>query len=184
MLLFCETCTPPDFRLLLRCWQWRDGGAESGRQRGGGEVEGPTKSQRRGASRERHRIHNSHSSWAAAGHHAGRDKPLVLITHFFALSTLSYSNTLWSQDWDTCVLCLQKAEKDPEEIRREMELQLEAWTKLAPGTQEEVSPSSGPNDSSSRARQEIWQWIYKQVYINTQCNLPLNLLNQDVCKQL
>ena len=35
-------------------------------------------------------------------------------------------------------LCLQKAERDPEEMRREMELQLEAWHKLAPGAQEEV----------------------------------------------
>lgn len=32
----------------------------------------------------------------------------------------------------------QKEECDPEEIRRQMELQLEAWHKLAPGTQEEV----------------------------------------------
>ncbi|XP_036943295.1 midasin isoform X1 [Acanthopagrus latus] len=37
---------------------------------------------------------------------------------------------------------MQKAEKDPEEIRREMELQLEAWTKLAPGTQEEESAAA------------------------------------------
>lgn len=28
---------------------------------------------------------------------------------------------------------------DPEEVRREMELQLEAWHKLPPGSQEEVS---------------------------------------------
>lgn len=39
-----------------------------------------------------------------------------------------------------CVcVCFQKAENDPEEIRREMELQLEAWHKLPPGSQEEVS---------------------------------------------
>ncbi|XP_041831629.1 LOW QUALITY PROTEIN: midasin [Melanotaenia boesemani] len=31
----------------------------------------------------------------------------------------------------------QRAETDPDEIRKEMELQLEAWHKLAPGTQEE-----------------------------------------------
>ena len=36
-----------------------------------------------------------------------------------------------------CV-CLQKVERDPEVIRREMELQLEAWSKLAQGTREEV----------------------------------------------
>lgn len=35
-----------------------------------------------------------------------------------------------------CVL--QKVESDPEEIRRQMELQLEAWHKQAPGTLEEV----------------------------------------------
>lgn len=29
---------------------------------------------------------------------------------------------------------------DPEEVRREMELQLEAWHKLPLGSQEEVSP--------------------------------------------
>uniref|UniRef100_A0A3Q1JQ86 Midasin n=1 Tax=Anabas testudineus TaxID=64144 RepID=A0A3Q1JQ86_ANATE len=34
---------------------------------------------------------------------------------------------------------LQKTERDPEEIRREMELQLEAWHNLAPGTHEEES---------------------------------------------
>uniref|UniRef100_A0A8C3A899 Midasin n=1 Tax=Cyclopterus lumpus TaxID=8103 RepID=A0A8C3A899_CYCLU len=32
---------------------------------------------------------------------------------------------------------MQKAESDPEEIRRQMELQLEAWHKQAPGTQDE-----------------------------------------------
>ncbi|KAI3364212.1 hypothetical protein L3Q82_010816 [Scortum barcoo] len=36
----------------------------------------------------------------------------------------------------------QAAERDPEEIRREMELQLEAWHKLAPGTQEEESAAA------------------------------------------
>lgn len=30
---------------------------------------------------------------------------------------------------------------DPDEVRREMELQLEAWHKLPPGSQEEVSPA-------------------------------------------
>lgn len=38
----------------------------------------------------------------------------------------------------TVCVCLQKAEVDPEEMRREMELQLEAWHKLPPGSQEEV----------------------------------------------
>lgn len=38
----------------------------------------------------------------------------------------------------TVFVCLQKAEVDPEEMRREMELQLEAWHKLPPGSQEEV----------------------------------------------
>ncbi|XP_044025553.1 midasin [Siniperca chuatsi] len=37
---------------------------------------------------------------------------------------------------------MQKAERDPEEIRREMELQLKAWHKLAPGTQEEESAAA------------------------------------------
>ncbi|XP_053301819.1 midasin [Pleuronectes platessa] len=37
---------------------------------------------------------------------------------------------------------MEKAERDPEEIRREMELQLEAWHKLAPGTQEEESAAA------------------------------------------
>ncbi|XP_042247008.1 midasin [Thunnus maccoyii] len=37
---------------------------------------------------------------------------------------------------------MQKAERDPEEIRREMELQLEAWHKLAPGAQEEESAAA------------------------------------------
>uniref|UniRef100_A0A3Q1FB83 Midasin AAA ATPase 1 n=1 Tax=Acanthochromis polyacanthus TaxID=80966 RepID=A0A3Q1FB83_9TELE len=37
---------------------------------------------------------------------------------------------------------MQKSERDPEEIRREMELQLEAWHKLAPGTQEEESAAA------------------------------------------
>ncbi|XP_018558945.1 midasin [Lates calcarifer] len=37
---------------------------------------------------------------------------------------------------------MQKEERDPEEIRREMELQLEAWHKLAPGTQEEESAAA------------------------------------------
>ncbi|XP_034555077.1 midasin [Notolabrus celidotus] len=37
---------------------------------------------------------------------------------------------------------LQKEERDPEEVRREMELQLEAWHKLAPGTLEEESTAA------------------------------------------
>ncbi|XP_039980712.1 midasin isoform X5 [Xiphias gladius] len=37
---------------------------------------------------------------------------------------------------------MQKAERDPEVIRREMELQLEAWPKLAPGTQQEESAAA------------------------------------------
>ncbi|XP_035534963.1 midasin [Morone saxatilis] len=37
---------------------------------------------------------------------------------------------------------MQKAERDPEEMRREMELQLEAWHKLAPGTQKEESAAA------------------------------------------
>ncbi|XP_077950103.1 midasin isoform X1 [Gasterosteus aculeatus] len=37
---------------------------------------------------------------------------------------------------------MQKEECDPEEIRRQMELQLEAWHKLAPGTQEEESAAA------------------------------------------
>ncbi|TMS12010.1 hypothetical protein E3U43_016968 [Larimichthys crocea] len=37
---------------------------------------------------------------------------------------------------------MQRAERDPEEIRREMELQLEAWHKLAPGTQEEETAAA------------------------------------------
>ncbi|XP_061563343.1 midasin [Cololabis saira] len=37
---------------------------------------------------------------------------------------------------------LQKEERDPEEMRREMELQLEAFHKLAPGTQEEESAAA------------------------------------------
>ncbi|XP_054474709.1 midasin [Anoplopoma fimbria] len=37
---------------------------------------------------------------------------------------------------------MQEAESDPEEIRRQMELQLEAWHKLAPGTQEEESAAA------------------------------------------
>ncbi|XP_032398227.1 midasin [Etheostoma spectabile] len=37
---------------------------------------------------------------------------------------------------------MQKAERDPEELRREMELQLEAWHHLAPGTQEEESAAA------------------------------------------
>ncbi|KAM7394956.1 hypothetical protein PAMA_006612 [Pampus argenteus] len=37
---------------------------------------------------------------------------------------------------------MQKEERDPEEIRREMELQLEAWHKLAPGPQEEESAAA------------------------------------------
>ncbi|XP_041660686.1 midasin isoform X2 [Cheilinus undulatus] len=37
---------------------------------------------------------------------------------------------------------MQKEERDPEEIRREMELQLEAWHKLAPGTEEEESAAA------------------------------------------
>ncbi|XP_023122208.2 midasin [Amphiprion ocellaris] len=37
---------------------------------------------------------------------------------------------------------MQKSERDPEEIRREMELQLEAWHKLAAGTQEEESAAA------------------------------------------
>uniref|UniRef100_A0A8C9XGE6 Midasin AAA ATPase 1 n=1 Tax=Sander lucioperca TaxID=283035 RepID=A0A8C9XGE6_SANLU len=37
---------------------------------------------------------------------------------------------------------MQKAERDPEELRREMELQLEAWHNLAPGTQEEESAAA------------------------------------------
>ncbi|CAB1440281.1 unnamed protein product [Pleuronectes platessa] len=37
---------------------------------------------------------------------------------------------------------MEKAERDPEEIRREMELQLEAWHKLAPGAQEEESAAA------------------------------------------
>ncbi|XP_071334594.1 midasin isoform X2 [Trachinotus anak] len=37
---------------------------------------------------------------------------------------------------------MQEAERDPEEIRREMELQLEAWHKLAPGAQEEESAAA------------------------------------------
>lgn len=42
-------------------------------------------------------------------------------------------------DLKAACVCSQKAENDPEEIRREMELQLEAWHKLPPGSQEEVS---------------------------------------------
>lgn len=37
---------------------------------------------------------------------------------------------------------VQKAEQDPEELRREMELQLEAWHRLAPGTQEEENAAA------------------------------------------
>ncbi|XP_062266826.1 midasin [Platichthys flesus] len=37
---------------------------------------------------------------------------------------------------------MEKAERDPEEIRREMELQLDAWHKLAPGAQEEESAAA------------------------------------------
>ncbi|CAK6975580.1 Hypothetical predicted protein [Scomber scombrus] len=37
---------------------------------------------------------------------------------------------------------MQKTERDPEEIRREMELQLEAWHKLPPGAQEEESAAA------------------------------------------
>ncbi|XP_068197957.1 midasin isoform X4 [Antennarius striatus] len=37
---------------------------------------------------------------------------------------------------------LQKTESNPEEIRREMETQLEAWHKLAPGSQEEESAAA------------------------------------------
>ncbi|XP_034060418.1 LOW QUALITY PROTEIN: midasin [Gymnodraco acuticeps] len=37
---------------------------------------------------------------------------------------------------------MQKEERDPEEMRREMELQLEAWHQLAPGTQEEESAAA------------------------------------------
>ncbi|KAI9517137.1 AAA ATPase midasin, partial [Dissostichus eleginoides] len=37
---------------------------------------------------------------------------------------------------------MQKEERDPEEMRKEMELQLEAWHQLAPGTQEEESAAA------------------------------------------
>ncbi|XP_047429048.1 midasin isoform X2 [Mugil cephalus] len=37
---------------------------------------------------------------------------------------------------------MQKTERDPEEIRREMEKQLEAWHKLTPGNQEEESAAA------------------------------------------
>ncbi|XP_069561962.1 midasin [Brachyistius frenatus] len=37
---------------------------------------------------------------------------------------------------------LQRTERDPEEMRKEMELQLEAWHKLTPGTQEEESAAA------------------------------------------
>ncbi|KAM9704373.1 midasin [Menidia menidia] len=36
----------------------------------------------------------------------------------------------------------QRAQRDPEEIRREMELQLEAWNRLAPGSQQEESAAA------------------------------------------
>lgn len=36
-------------------------------------------------------------------------------------------------------MCFQKTEVDREQVRKEMELQLEAWHKLSPGSQEEVS---------------------------------------------
>ncbi|XP_037541022.1 midasin, partial [Nematolebias whitei] len=37
---------------------------------------------------------------------------------------------------------MQKADRNPEELRREMELQLETWNKLAPGTLEEETAAS------------------------------------------
>ena len=55
-----------------------------------------------------------------------------------------------------CV-CLQKVERDPEVIRREMELQLEAWSKLAQGTREEV-----------RQMQDMWSklFLFNYLHIN------------------
>lgn len=50
-------------------------------------------------------------------------------------------NTVRSHLKPVCVcvcVCFQKADSDPEDIRKEMELQLEAWHKLTPGSQEEV----------------------------------------------
>ncbi|XP_053277901.1 midasin-like [Pleuronectes platessa] len=58
---------------------------------------------------------------------------------------------------------MEKAERDPEEIRREMELQLEAWHKLAPGAQEEESAAAS-------------MWHQYQTLISA--------LSQQLCEQL
>ncbi|XP_058470371.1 midasin [Solea solea] len=58
---------------------------------------------------------------------------------------------------------MQKSERDPDDIRREMELQLEAWHKLAPGTQEE-----------ERSAASMWH----------QYQTLTSALSQQLCEQL
>ncbi|KAM9840331.1 midasin [Aulostomus maculatus] len=58
---------------------------------------------------------------------------------------------------------MQRAQRDPDELRREMELQLEAWHKLAPGTQDE-----------ERAAASMWH----------QYQTLTSGLSQQLCEQL
>ncbi|XP_007570662.1 midasin isoform X2 [Poecilia formosa] len=61
------------------------------------------------------------------------------------------------------LLSEQKTERDPEELRREMELQLEAWRQLAPGTQEEEAAAAS-------------MWLQYQALTSA--------LSQQLCEQL
>lgn len=53
-------------------------------------------------------------------------------------------------------VCLQKTEYDLEQMRREMEQQLETWHKLSPGSQEEASLflTSVQSESAKQCRKE------------------------------
>ncbi|XP_038145137.1 midasin isoform X1 [Cyprinodon tularosa] len=58
---------------------------------------------------------------------------------------------------------VQKPERDPEELRREMELQLESWRRLAPGSQEEEAAAAS-------------MWLRYQTLTSA--------LSQQLCEQL
>lgn len=64
-------------------------------------------------------------------------------SHLCISTTLSQGNEIaFNLKVKHLCFCLQKAEKDPEEVRRELELQMEAWHSLTTGTPDEVSPTS------------------------------------------
>lgn len=97
------------------------------------------------------------------------------------------------------LMCQEKAQRrDPEETRREMELQLEAWHKLAPGTQEEVrvTRETQPNMfncgchvgkcdlhcySSVNWRRDLRSFVFYTFLLHLLKNADTNALQIQIC---